>query len=135
MTSRVLAAVALAVGVAAGPVGAQGVDPASFQARTVADMAALCGVAANDRNAAAAIHFCHGYLTGVGQYHAALYPASAPRRVYCPPAQGPTLDEATASFVAWARANPQLAGERAIDGIARWAQATYPCPAAPAARR
>jgi hypothetical protein len=34
--------------------------------------------------------------------------------------------------VAWARAHPQYSGERAIDGLMRFATETYPCPATPA---
>jgi hypothetical protein len=99
----------------------------------VGDLAALCGVPPGDPNAAEAASFCHGYLAAVGDYHAALHPSGArPGALFCPPSPPPSVEQATASFVAWARANPQHQRERTVDGVVRWARSAYPCPAAPA---
>jgi hypothetical protein len=51
--------------------------------------------------------------------------------IFCLPNPAPTLDEAQAAFVAWARANPQHAGDKAVDGLLRWAASAYPCPTPP----
>ena len=101
----------------------------AFEARTVADLATLCGTSPQASQYPSAIAFCHGFLQGAGQYHAAVTQAgsgSAP--VFCAPNPPPTRAQVAGAFVAWAEANPQYAGERAVDGLARWAHATYPCP-------
>ena len=38
------------------------------------------------------------------------------------------------AFAAWARENTQYGSEPALDGLLRWAQATFPCPASPPSR-
>jgi hypothetical protein len=108
---------------------AAGVTEAQFQARTTADLAALCGAGPQDPNRLAAVSVCHGFLIGAGQYHSAITrPGGRVAPVYCAPTPPPTLDQVTTGFVAWARANPQHANESAVDGLARFAAATYPCP-------
>ena len=104
--------------------------------RTLGDLARLCSVPASQDRAAEAMAFCHGYLLGIGDFHAAAFPASSrPGPLFCPPSPQPTLTQVTGSLVAWVEAHPQYAGERAIDGVTRWAQATYPCPTQPSAAR
>jgi hypothetical protein len=131
-SATVVAATALGLTAMTGPAAAQGtIAPASFEVRTTSDLAALCGARAGEANAEAAVYLCHGFLTGVGQYHAATHPIGGRRPpLFCPPSPPPSLAQAAAGFSAWARANPQFAGERAVDGLVRWAQATYPCPTA-----
>ncbi len=75
LTSAALAA-ALAVASATlpGPAAAQpGTAPAApprtaFEARTVADLATLCGASPQAPEYVSAIAFCHGFLQGAGQY-------------------------------------------------------------------
>lgn len=126
----VAAAVAAGLAVAGGPASAQGgVAPASFQLRTVSDLAAVCGARAGETNAEAAIYLCHGFLAGVGQYHTATRRPGTPHPpLYCPPDPPPSINQTAAGFAAWARANPQFTLEPAVDGLIRWAQRTYPCP-------
>ena len=114
------------------PAAAQGeIAPTSYQMRSVSDLAALCSARPGGAKAEAAIHLCHGFLTGVGQYHAATRRIGSPRPpLFCPPDPPPTLTQASAGFSTWARSNPQFAGEPAVDGLVRWAQATYPCSSA-----
>ena len=42
-----------------------------FRLDTFKDLVALCGVAASDPNASAAIHMCHGYVTGLVHFRCA----------------------------------------------------------------
>jgi hypothetical protein len=122
-----LAAAALAAMLAAPAAQAQD----AVAAETAAQLAALCTTTANDLRGHVAVAYCHGFFAGVGQYHAALYPPgrrSDPR--FCVPSPAPTVGAAAASFATWVGANPQHAGERAVDAMLRWARATYPCPQA-----
>ncbi|GGI98180.1 Rap1a/Tai family immunity protein [Neoroseomonas lacus] len=137
MLRRGTVAIALAGAIVTTPALAQGQAaggaPASF---TTADLARLCGPAADNANAMALRPACFAALVTVGQTHA-LYTSGqhAQRPVFCLPAQTPTLDQVAAEFVSWAAANQQYSGARAAEGVLRFAATTYPCAAAPAARR
>ena len=132
------AAVALLAGV--GPAAAQQGSGAPAAAtnvpgRSVADLATLCDAGLQDPSRPDALGYCDGFIVGVGQFHASLTAAGgAQRPIFCVPNPQPTLNQAAAAFVAWTRANPQHANERAVDGLMRFAAETYPCPTAPAAR-
>jgi hypothetical protein len=131
--SVIAATAASCLAASSGSVAAQGVPaPASFQIRTVSDLAALCGARAGQANADAAVYLCHGFMIGAGQYHAATRRVGTSHPpLFCPPNPPPSLNQAAAGFTSWARANPQFAGERAVDGLIRWAQLTYPCTSGP----
>jgi len=130
-------ALALAGAIAATPALAQGQAaggaPATF---TTADLARLCGPAADNANAVALRPACYAALVTIGQVHS-IYTTGprAQRPVFCMPEQAPTLDRVSADFVSWAAANQQYSGTRAAEGVLRFAATTYPCPAAPAGRR
>lgn len=136
MILRAGAVLALAVG--AGAASAQtagqaaGSPPAAASAVTTAALAELC---ASDVETARG--YCRGFLVGVGQYHTEVTRPGGRAPIFCLPDPAPTLEAAQASFAAWSRANPQHGGEKAVDGLLRWAAATYPCPtpAAPARAR
>lgn len=85
-------------------------------------LAELCA-AANP----AAQGYCRGFLIGAGQYHATITAPGGLDPLFCLPAPAPSVDQAQAAFVVWARANPQHANERAIDGVMRWAASAFPC--------
>lgn len=90
---------------------------------------------AGDPSFAHASGLCRGFLAGFAQYHAAMtQPGTRHRPLFCVPDPAPSGEQAAAAFAAWARANPQAGGELAVDGVARWFIATYPCPAAPTRR-
>jgi Rap1a immunity proteins len=98
--------------------------------QTVSDLAAVCDPRIGGVPRLESIAYCQGYFTAAGQYHTALHPAGGPRRpLYCLPNPPPTVAQSALAFAAWARQNPQHANEPALDGLFRWAQATYPCPA------
>lgn len=102
--------------------------------RTVADLAAVCDPRLSGMERLESIAYCQGYVTAAGQYHTLTHPAGGPRRsLYCLPNPPPSIAQAGLGFAAWARQNPQHAGEPALDGLFRYAQSAYPCPAAQAA--
>ncbi|MFZ6762257.1 Rap1a/Tai family immunity protein [Roseomonas sp. KE0001] len=112
------------------PAIAQTATPSAVtEVRTVADLAAICDPPANSPLRLEAIAYCQGYVTAAGQYHTALHPAGGRRPpLFCLPDPAPTVAQTGLGFAAWARQNPQHAAEPALDGLFRWAQATYPCP-------
>ncbi|MCU0945137.1 MAG: hypothetical protein MUF65_07200 [Rubritepida sp.] len=126
--SRAAAPLAVLLALSAGAALAQ---PAPAPgALTTATLAELCG-AAPDRSDAPATAFCRGFIVGAAQHHH----ATSSRRAYCLPDPGPSQAEFQRGFAAWARANPQFGGERAVEGLTRFAAATYPCPPRAAAAR
>jgi Ssp1 endopeptidase immunity protein Rap1a len=120
----------LAAALFAAPALAQGQAPGLVtDVRTVSDLAAVCDPQARGVERLESIAYCQGYLTAAGQYHTALHPAGGPRRpLFCVPNPPPSVAQAGLGFAAWARRNPQHANEPALDGLLRYAQATYPCP-------
>jgi Rap1a immunity proteins len=128
-----MAAAALALG--PGLARAQGGPAPGGTGVTTAALAQLCASGGGtDTVSAAAVGYCRGFLIGVGQYHAELTARGAGHPpVFCLSEPTPTIEAAQNSFVAWSQANPQHAGEKALIGLMRWAAATFPCAAAPAA--
>ncbi|KAA2214874.1 Rap1a/Tai family immunity protein [Teichococcus oryzae] len=104
-------------------------------ANSAGDLAALCDPAPDNPRRLESIAYCQGYMTSAGQFHAALNPPNSSRRpMFCLPSPPPTIAESGLGFAAWVRQNPQHANESPIDGLFRWAQATYPCPTGTAPR-
>lgn len=93
-------------------------------------LAEACDATSMDMNGAAALGYCRGFITAAGQYHREISTDRPP--IFCLPSPSPTFEAAQASFVAWAKANPQYGSEPAVDGLMRWAAAAYPCPTPPA---
>lgn len=130
MTSRTLLAAALGTALAAAPAMAQVTDQ-HFRSGRTGDLAVLCGAAASDPMHTAALNWCQGFIVGAGQYHASIAEAGGSHKpLFCLPTPEPTLEQARLAFVAWAKAHPQHASERAVDGMARFAAETWPCPPA-----
>lgn len=126
--TRITATLAMLLGLGLDAAQAQTTPgaPAPSAGVTTRALAELCTA-----GEAAGTGYCRGFMVGIGQYHAELTVGRGGRPpVFCLPEPSPTLEAAQASFVAWAQANPQYAGEKAIIGLMRWASAAYPCPAA-----
>jgi hypothetical protein len=124
--TRWLPAAALALACSGGAAFAQA--PAT-QPLTTATLAELCA-AAPAMSEAPATAFCRGFIIGAGQHHAAVSRVAGTRPAYCMPNPGPTQQDFQTAFAAWARANPQFGQDAAVDGLVRFAAATYPCPPA-----
>jgi hypothetical protein len=103
---------------------------------TAADLAAVCNPTASGVPRLEAIAYCQGFITSAGQYHALLHPAGgAIQPLYCMPTPPPTIAQSGIAFAAWLNAHPAHSAEPALDGLLRWQQEAFPCPApAPAAR-
>ena len=99
----------------------------NFMLDTTQDLIALCGVDAEDPNAVAAIHMCHGYVMGLVHFHIMMGRALE-GRIYCMAgAKRPTRDQAIDMLVIWSRAHPEYDSVEAVDGVVQWAADTYPC--------
>lgn len=109
------------------PVAAQDVTSSNFRPRVLADLVALCGVAADDPLRTEAIHFCHGYVTGAWQYYEALMAGPDAEPFVCPPTPTPSRDQAVEMFLAWAQGQPDLSAETPIEGMYRFLAQTWPC--------
>lgn len=128
--ATLLPATIVAIGLGAGSAMAQGTT-ATAEPVSTATLASIC--AATSPNAESPLTgFCRGFMVGAGQYHTAVAAATG-RRVFCLPEQSPTIESVQQAFVAWARNNTQYGQERAVDGLMRFAAATYPCPPQPPA--
>jgi hypothetical protein len=133
-----LAALPIAALLAAPPAARAQPATAPTSVNTTADLAAICLPTTTGVERLEAIAYCQGYVTAIGQYNAGLHPAGGSRApLFCLPNPAPTVAESAIAFANWAKQNPQYSNEPAPDGLLRWAQATYPCPAGaaqPAAR-
>lgn len=114
--------------------------PASAQepvthVQTAHELAMVCEPSVTGVPRLEAIAYCQGFLTSFGQYHALTHPPGRPGQLFCTPNPGPSIAQSGIAFARWTRDNPQYAGEPALDGVVRWAEASFPCPAAPAANR
>jgi hypothetical protein len=104
-----------------------GVTEQDFTLDTTEDLIDLCSVDPQDPHAVAAIHMCHGYVTGLVHFHIVVGRVFE-GNVYCmDEEERPTRDQAVAMLVEWSRANPQHDSLEAVDGVLQWAHETYPC--------
>jgi hypothetical protein len=130
-----IATAILAAGLAAAPLAASAQAPGNVtpvtQVQSTSDLAAVCDPGWSGVPRLEAIAYCQGFLTAFGQHHALLNPRGGSMRpLFCLPTPEPTIAQSGIAFAAWARSNPRHGGEPALDGLLRWAQATYPCRAA-----
>jgi hypothetical protein len=49
------------------------------------------------------------------------------RKLFCPPANGPTRDQAIADFVQWASSRPKTLASSPSDGLFEYLVTKYPC--------
>ena len=135
MRRRIILAGAMAAAVFAASPGEAQLTEQNFLGGRTSDLAALCAASPQDALGQVALGYCQGFVVGVGQYHRSLTAEGGGQRpVFCLPDPSPTFDQARLAFVAWARNNPQYGTEPAVDGLMRFAQATYRCATAPAPR-
>jgi hypothetical protein len=113
-----------AVWLAAWP--ATAVEIANFDVGTTADLVALCSTDPGDPLYAEAMQFCYGYVAGAAHFHQAMVHHNRIRALACPREQV-TRRDLVATFLDWARTNPEYMDELPVETVARAAVATWPC--------
>jgi len=106
----------------------------NFIVKNARDLVEICGTAQSDEMYTAAINFCEGYVVGAYAYHRALYSDKKHKDPVCLPDPPPPRLQAIASFVTWAKANPQYDDERAVEALGKFLTETWPCPESEAAK-
>lgn len=91
------------------------------------DVVDVCTVPESDPMYTASIAFCHGYLVGAYQYHAAMFGQGKSKPVVCFPEPTPTRTQAIDQFVAWVKANPAVAKEKPADALTKFLVESWPC--------
>src|SRR4051794_36071681 len=107
--------------------GRAAVTEDQFQLRNFGDLVELCSATQSDPLFTAASNFCHGFTVGVVRVGQEVYMPSKPRHLFCPPSTLPTRNEAIASLMQWARANPNQMAQTATDGVAAFLSQQFPC--------
>ena len=100
---------------------------AEVELRTAGDLMDICAVTDNDAHVEGARGFCYGFLSGAANYHRSAHAGKRAKPLFCLPETGVTRADAAKRFVEWGRANPQHMGETPVDGLMRFAAATWPC--------
>jgi Rap1a immunity proteins len=77
----------------------------------------------------AAINFCKGYIQGAVTVEMLNMVAFRRPKLFCLPDPRPTRTQAIGEFVNWARAAPDRMAQTATDGVFRFLNERYPCPA------
>jgi hypothetical protein len=111
------------------PSSAAAVDRDDFLIVDAQDVIDVCTVPETDPLYAASTAFCHGYLVGAYQYHVAIFGHGKSRPVVCFPEPPPTRLQAIDQFIAWLKAHPEYAKEKAPDVITRYLVESWPCSA------
>lgn len=97
-----------------------------FVIESAEDLVDLCGADPSEADYGAAIHFCHGYVSGSYHYYRADALANPAKEFVCP-TETTTRSGAIQGFVEWARTRPDLLGAPAIDVLYRYLGESYPC--------
>jgi hypothetical protein len=121
---------AVLAAVMASPVRAQtAVSPSetAFLVTTTGDLVRLCEATPTNPTGIAALHFCHGFAVGAYQYHQIAAAAEKKPPLFCEPNPRPSRNEAIASFVSWAKQNPEAMNTPPVEGIFRYLAQRYPC--------
>jgi len=123
--------VAVVTGVLLAPaLPARAVTTEQFRLRSGADLVSLCATPADDPLYQAAIHFCHGFGSGVYQTMMALTTHEKLVPVLCPTNPPPTRNEGLAKFLAWSQQHVEHQQEPPAEYLGRFLLQQFPCPKA-----
>jgi hypothetical protein len=115
----------LALTLWSGPSAAQ-VNPDAFEVDTTGQLLQACTWSENDPLYVRMVTFCLGYVSSAIQYDTAVNDGDRSRMITCPPTTA-TLSEAALTFIAWAKANPKLHDQLAVEGVMQAVGEKWPC--------
>lgn len=101
-------------------------DPEDFVVENAADLVDLCTAAPDSELYTAAIHMCHGFVSGTAQY-AILLSEQSGGSLLCLPDPVPSRNAAIAEFTAWMGGHPELATVPAPEALLRFMTVIFPC--------
>lgn len=110
---------------ATGIAGAATVE--DFKVDTAQDIIDLCITPVDDPTYIAAIHFCHGYLTGAYDYHVAANSGPEGDLLVCLPDPPPSRNQTIQMFIEWAKEHPEHMKEEAVEAEFRFLIEKWPC--------
>jgi Rap1a immunity proteins len=123
--------IAVAALVLLAPLPTRAATEANFDARTTGDLVALCSATPDNGIGTAALNFCEGLIQGAVTVEMQNMAAFRGRKLFCLPDPPPTRAQAMSEFVGWVQAAPDRAGQPVTDGLFRFLNERYPCPASP----
>lgn len=105
---------------------ADAITAEDFEVETADDLVEICAVDGSEQTYLAAIHFCHGFLSGSYHYYKSMALADPDEEFVCP-TETTTRQQAADGFVAWIEEYPQYRSAEAIDVLYRYLAEAYPC--------
>ena len=115
----------LALSLWAGLSAAQ-VNPDAFEVDTTGQLLEACTWSESDPLHVRMVTFCLGYVSSAIQYDTAINDGDPSQMITCPPASA-TLSEATLTFISWAKKNPKLHDQLAVEGVMQAVGQRWPC--------
>lgn len=108
------------------PVAATAVTLQDFSLQDGQDLVDLCDVKDGDPLYNEAMSFCFGFFTGAMHFHRGLVRGPDVDPLFCP--ENPvSRQEAVATFLAWAKRNPDDLQDHPIEGAVKSAVERWPC--------
>jgi len=108
------------------PVAAASVTLEDFSVKSGEDLVDLCAVEDGDPLYTEAMSFCFGFFSGAMHFHRELVRGPDVNPMLCP--ESPvSREEAIAVFLSWAKDNPELLKDHAIQAAMRSAVEKWPC--------
>ena len=109
------------------PVFAGAVSENDFEVQTTQNLINLCTTSVDDPLYNHAMNFCHGYMVGAYHYYEAISSGQQGIQLVC--LSGPSLsrNDTIVMFIDWAKAHPQLLGEKPVETQFRFLMEKWPC--------
>lgn len=117
------AAAALAL---SGAAAAQDLDAGDAGLQSAQNLADLCAAGGDGADAVRARIFCHGYVSGLLDFHGAIAEGTEFSAIACP-GPGTSRGDVAQVFVVWAGTRSDLSTMTPLEGVIRATQAEWPC--------
>ena len=102
------------------------VNPDAFEVDTTGQLLQACTWSESDPLHVRMVTFCLGYVSSAIQYDTAVNDGDRSRMITWPPTTA-TLSEAALTFISWAKKNPKLHDQLAVEGVMQAVGQRWPC--------